>query len=194
MKAAIVLLSSAAVQNYVRRIVFALNAQYKVGLFASLLPSHVSLKQPFTFESMDVLETYFDNLAGRIAPFEIELNRFYSEEWAGYGILGLNVVETPILRGLHNRINAELSQLFKDTRAPHDGSGYRFHLTIEAGKLESANPYQVYFDHLSDPQVKMAFQAQELGLFYYPDETYGAGPFITYRVMPLRGQPAGGQV
>lgn len=187
MKAAIVLLSDAEVQNFTRRIVFELNASYPVGFLASLLPSHVSLKQPFTFEDIDTLEAYFDGLAARIAPFEIQLDGFYSEDGSGYGILGLNVVETPTLRGLHNQINAELSRLFKDTRAPHDGSEYRFHLTIEMGRIDAGDPFLAYFNTLKDAGMKMNFRARELALFYYPDETYGAGPFITYRVMPLSG-------
>ena len=188
MKAAIVLLANSPIQNFIRRIVFELNTTYQVPFFASLLPSHVSLKQPFVFEDMDVLEKYFDGLAARTAPFDLQLDQFYGEEWAGFGILGLNVVETPILRGLHNQVNDELGRLFKDTRAAHDGSDYRFHMTIEMGKVEGANPFKTYFDGLADIKVDFTYRVKELALFYYPDEANNAGPFINYRVMPLSGK------
>ena len=97
MKAAIVLLANTPIQNFIRRIVFELNAKYQVVFYASLLPSDVSLKQPFAFEDMDVLEKYFDALTARTPPFDLLLDRFYCEEWAGFGILGLNVVETSII-------------------------------------------------------------------------------------------------
>ncbi len=189
MKAAIVLLANPPIQNFIRRIVFELNARYQVAFYAALLPAHVSLKQPFAFEDMEVLENYFDDLAARTAPFELQLDRFYSEEWAGFGILGLNVVETPILRRLHNQLNDELSGLFKDTRAAHDGSGYRFHMTIELGKVEGANPFQAYFDGLAKHQINFTYRVKELALFYYTDEANRAGTFINYRVMPLGGVP-----
>ncbi len=187
MKAAIVLLANAPIQNFIRRIVFEMNAKYRVPFFVSLLPSHVSLKQPFTFEDMGVLEDYFDSLAARIPPFDLRLERFYCEQWAGFGILGLHVVETSILRGLHNQINEELSHLFKDTRAAHDGSEYRFHMTIEMGKVAGANPYQAYFDGLRSPQVDFTYRVKELALFYYTDEANAGGTFINYRVMALGG-------
>ena len=187
MKAAFVVLSNHAIQNFIRRIVFEMNAAYQTEFFAALLPSHVSLKQPFAFEDMDVLEHYFDTLAAQTAPFEIQLERFYYEEWGGFGILGLKVVESPILRELHNRLNTELSGLFKDTRAPHDGSDYRFHMTIELGKFTSAAGFKAYFDNISERQISLTYTAKELGMFYYTDEANRPGSFINYRVQPLAG-------
>jgi 2'-5' RNA ligase len=186
-KAAIVLLSDSSVQNYVRRIVFELNTFYGVEFYAATLPAHVSLKQPFTFEDMDVLEQYFDALAAKTAPFEIHLDRVYYEEWSGYAILGLNVVETARLRQLHDQINTDLSHLFLDTRAAHDGSGYRFHMTIELGKTTRGNGFREYFDHLAEKKVNLAFVTRELGMFYYTADTNSPGDFMTYRIQPLTG-------
>lgn len=187
MKAAIVLLSDDAVQNTARRAVFWLNTRYNIPFYVSLLPSHVSLKQPFAFESMDVLEEYFDGLAARIAPLEINLDQFYYGEWSGYGILGMHVVETPELRRLHNMINEELRGLFEDTRAPHDGDEYSFHLTIEMGKVGGENAFKTYYDSLPDHQLNLKFTARKLALFFYPDDAITTGTFITYRVQPLMG-------
>ena len=186
MKAAIVLLTDYMTQNIARKIVFALDQEYKIDFHGSLLPAHVSLKQPFAFESMERLEDYFDALAASISPFLVELDEIYYIDWSGYGILGMSVKETTILRGLHNRLNHELSELFRDTSAPHDGDEYRFHMTIELGKIEKANPYRVYFDKLADKRVNLEFVAKEMALFYYS----GKGPrsFINYRVLPLTGK------
>ncbi len=185
MKAAIVILSDLVVQNFTRRIVFDLNTRSGVPLFASLLPAHVSLKQPFTFERMDALENYFDSFATSHPSFQIALDRLYCETWEGYGILGLNVTETPILRELHNTLNAELPGVVQDARAPHDGPEYRFHLTIEMGKIGATNPFQAYYDSLPDPEVDLRFTASQLALFYYPEPGSPNPNFITYRVMSL---------
>lgn len=185
MKAAIVLLADHTVQNLARRMVFELEQKYQIDFLASLLPAHVSLKQPFTFEDMAVLEGYFDSLAAQIAPFPIELDELYCAEWAGYGILGMNVQETSALRNLHDRLNHELSQLFQDASAAHDGETYHFHLTIELGKVGETNPYQEYFDQLPDKKLNLSFLAQEIALFYYTGADHQS--FITYKVLPLQG-------
>jgi 2'-5' RNA ligase len=187
MKAAIVLLADSPTQNFARRVAVEMSISRQVEFFAALLPSHVSLKQPFEFESLDTLDRYTENLAARIQPFTIRLDSFYTAEWDGYGILGLNVVETPELRGLHNQVNHELSQIFKDSQAAHDGGGYHFHLTIEMGKVSGINPFREYFDSLTSPTVDLSFQVRELGVFFYNAEPYVPGSFTVYRVLPLGG-------
>ncbi|HEX9019072.1 MAG TPA: 2'-5' RNA ligase family protein [Anaerolineaceae bacterium] len=187
MKAAIVLLSDYAVQNYIRQFVYQLNTRWDVPFFASLLPAHISLKQPFTFENIEALERFFDSFAASIPPFEIDLDGLYAETWSGYGILGLNVVETPALRALHNRLNAELPGVVKDASAAHDGAEYHFHLTIEMGKVDGLNPFQALYDEISDKRVQLQFTARALALFFYPQRSEFDSTFITYRVQPLAG-------
>lgn len=186
MKAAIVLLADHTTQNFARKIVLALDQKYQIDFFGSLLPAHISLKQPFAFESMQKLENYFDALAASVSPFMIELDEIYYTGWNGYGILGMNVKETATLRELHNRLNCELGELFRDTSAPHDGDEYHFHMTIELGKTEQANPYQAYFDGLADKQVNLAFLATEMALFYYTGQDHLS--FFNYKVLPLTGK------
>lgn len=185
MKAVIVLLSDSTVQNYARSFVYQLNERWDVPFYASLLPTHVSLKQPFTFENIEGMERYFDALAASISPFEIALDTLYSETWNGYGILGLNVVETPELRALHNRLNAELPQVVKDASAAHDGAGYRFHLTIEMGKVDGFNPFQTLYEEMTDRRVGLHFTARHLAMFFSPQRNETDANFITYRVQPL---------
>ncbi len=187
MKAAIVLLSDYAVQNYTRRFVYQLSTRWGVPFFASLLPSHVSLKQPFTFENIDELELFFDSFAASIRPIDIVLDGLYSETWSGYGILGMNVAETPELCTLHNRLNAELPGIVKDASAAHDGAEYHFHLTIEMGKVDGPNPFQALYDEISDRRVNFKFTARELAMFCYPQRSEFDATFITYRVQPLGG-------
>jgi 2'-5' RNA ligase len=184
MKAAIAILADYQVQNFVRRIVFELEQATQIEFLATLLPVHISLKQPFSFESMDQLECYFDSLAAQISPFQIKLDKIYYTDWEGYGILGINVQETETLRGLHNQINRELSELFVGTSAPRDGAGYHFHMTIEMGKVEGQNPYQNYFERLETKTVNLTYQVKEIALFYYPGNQ---NSFICYKVLPLTG-------
>lgn len=187
MKAAVVILAGSEVQNYVRRIVYALDRQHNFPFLGSVLPAHVSLKQPFTFEEMPILENWFDNLSSSIQPFEIRLDHFYHFSGDGYGLLGLNVVETPILRGLHERVNRELAQIVADPSADYDGETYRFHLTVEVGQVGEEDIYRSYYDRLETKQLNLAFTARKLALFYYADRQPGPDSFLVYKVQALGG-------
>jgi 2'-5' RNA ligase len=188
MKAAIALLSDYPVQNMVRRTVYEINQLAQVEFLGSLLPAHVSLKQPFTFESMDLLESWFDSFSTRVHPFRVELDHIYYQGWDEYAIVGLDVNETPILRALHNQINRELKGLVIDASAPHDGDEYRFHLTIELGKVGSSNPFKQFYEALPEKQVDLSFLAEYVALFFYADGPIEKGSFICYKVMPLTGK------
>ena len=184
-RAAIAILADFTTHNIARRMVYEMNRHAPIDFFGSLLPAHVSLKQPFEFEEMGRLEAWFDSLARRMAPFTIELDRVYYSEWDGSGIIGLNVVETPILRALHNLINRELKDVVAHPSAAHDGETYAFHMTVELGPVGVDNPYKAFFDGLKDKRLALSFTAQHLALFYYSGELIRPGNFHTYRVMPF---------
>lgn len=186
MKAAIALLSDYPVENVVRRMVYDIGQIAQIEFLGSLLPAHVSLKQPFTFESMTALEEWFTSLSSRVNPFRIELNRVYYDAWDEYAIVGLEVHETPTLRGLHNQINRELKEIVQDPSAAHDGDDYRFHLTIELGKVGSQNPFNQFYELLPEKQVSLSFQAEHIALFFYADGPIQTGSFICYKVLPLK--------
>lgn len=188
MKAAIALLADYQVQNTARRMVYEITKYGDINFYGSLLPSHVSLKQPFTFEDMDVLETWFESFSKQVAPFRIELDHVYYGEWADTAIVGLGVHETPTLRALHNQINHDLKTLVKDSSAPHDGDEYRFHLTVELGKVGTTNPFKLFYEPLPQKQVHLSFMAEYLALFFYADKAIEPGTFICYKVLPLLGK------
>jgi len=185
MKAAIALLSDYAVQNVARRMVYGICQQAEIKFLGSLLPAHVSLKQPFNIETMDALESWFESFSKRVAPFRIELDRVYYEQWEDVAIVGLDVRETPTLRLLHEQINQELKNVVKDPAAPHDGDEYHFHLTIELGKVGSTNPFKQFYESLPEKRVDLSFMAQYIALFFYPYEPIESGSFICYKVLPL---------
>jgi 2'-5' RNA ligase len=185
MKAAIALLSDYSVQNVVRRMVYDIGQFAQIEFLGSLLPAHVSLKQPFIFESMAALEDWFTSLSRRVNPFRVELDRVYYEAWGEYAIVGLEVHETPTLRELHSQINRELKEVVQDPSAPHDGDEYRFHLTVELGKIGSQNPFKQFYETLPEKQVVLSFNAEHIALFFYADGPIQIGSFICYKVLPL---------
>lgn len=187
MKAAIALLSDYQIQNMARRMVFQMTRFGRIELLGSLLPAHVSLKQPFTFESMERLEGWFDLFSKRVPPFWVEFDHIYYDAWEKYAIVGLHVIETPMLRGLHNQINHELKDIVLDPSANFDGDPYRFHLTVELGEVGSTNPYKQLYDSLPEKQIDASFMAENIALFFYQDGPIGLGTFHCYKVLPLTG-------
>jgi 2'-5' RNA ligase len=189
MKAAIALLSDYSVQNTVRRMVYGISQFAQIEFLGSLLPAHVSLKQPFTFENMDSLEKWFASFSKRVNPFHIDLKQVYYDAWEDYAIVGLEVNETPILREMHDQINRELKEVVQDPSAPHDGDEYRFHLTVELGKVSSrTNPFKQFYESLPEKQVALSFKAEHIALFFYADGPIKPGSFICYKVLPLNRQ------
>jgi hypothetical protein len=77
MKAAIALLSDYHVQNVARNMVYAIHQRAPIQFFGSLLPAHVSLKQPFILEDLDILEAWFDSFGSQVSPFPVELDHVY---------------------------------------------------------------------------------------------------------------------
>ena len=187
MKAAIALLADYHVQNIARKMVYEINQRANIQFFGSLLPAHVSLKQPFPFESMDVLEAWLEGFSKQIHPFRVELERVYYDQWDDFAILGFEVLETSTLRSLHNQINRELKDLFTDPSAPHDGDDYRFHLTVELGKTGNTNPFKQFYESLPEKQIDLSFMAKQIALFLYPREPIEPGSFLCYKVLPLTG-------
>ena len=187
MKAAIALLSDYHVQNVARRMVYELNQKDRIEFLGSLLPSHVSLKQPFTIENMEAQEGWFESFSKRVPTVHIQLERVYYDAWNEYAIIGFEVLETPILRSLHEQINRELKEVVRDPSAPHDGDDYRFHLTIELGKVVNTNPFLQIYEALPEKNVGLSFMAEHIALFFYPREPIEAGSFICYKVLPLKG-------
>ena len=188
MKAAIALLADYHVQNVARRMVYDINQLADVTFFGSLLPAHVSLKQPFTFDSMDTLETWFESFSKKIHTFHVQLERVYYSQWDEAAIIGFEVLETSTLRSLHNQINRELKELFTDPSAPFDGDDYRFHLTVELGKVGDSNPFKQFYESLPEKQIDLSFTARQIALFIYPREPIEPGSFICYKVLPLTGR------
>jgi len=185
MKATFALLTDNCVYNYMRRVAYAINDEFQVGFYGAQLPAHISLKQPFIIDDIYQVEEYFDYLALSIKPVEINiagLNCWVSDLM---GSISLKVQETVQLRSLHNRINSELAGRFTNTAAFHDGEGYRFHATIALGGSAPKEVYQEFYDRI-DKNVSFSFTANELAMFYYDDDSYRLGSFITYKKAYLR--------
>ncbi len=188
MKTAFALLVDHNVHNFIRKLAIDVHLKYQIDFLASLLPPHVSLKQPFEISSLAEIEAYFDQLAESIQPFDVTLThldlQIVSFSGAKVGILWLDVHETPTLRDLHDRINRELSERFENTEALFDGPDYHFHATVELGG-QPAEVYRKIYTAYEHIEVNLTFTAREIAMFYCDDLSSELGNFITYKILPI---------
>ncbi len=197
MKVAIAFLLDYKIHNFMRKLAVAIHHQYGLEFTAASVPPHISLKQPFPITDLAKVETYFDQFAAGISPFEIELTRLELQTWAEQsrslvsvkeserGILWLAIRENSVLRGLHRRLNRELAERFEHTRAAFDGEAYRFHATLFAGG-QNATLYRKAFAAYKDTPINLNCTIKRIALSYKSNDSMDVRDFITYKILPLK--------
>lgn len=188
MKAAFALLANHVIHNLVRKLSWEIHQKYDTGTRHASLPPHVSLKQPFGTADLPALENYMVELAGSIEPFEMTLTELkvipVSSAGTAYGLLWIDVEETPELRNLHNRLNDELNQRFGHTPADFDGEQYHFHMTVMMGD-QSVDVYRKFYSEIPDPGINLRFTARELAMFVYDEPMGPTGEYLCYKILPI---------
>ncbi|MBI4977737.1 MAG: 2'-5' RNA ligase family protein [Spirochaetes bacterium] len=180
MKCAFAYLVSSEIHNYIRKKAIEIDKYINNGFYAAQLPPHVSLKQPFKIDDLAQVEKFFDRLSSEMAPVEIEFRSLYR---FANGIF-LDVCNQSTLMEIHKELNRRLEHEFKDTKAAHDGDKYHFHATIALQGSDMDN-YKNVFEKVNDNNVNLKYLASEMVMFYYSDDNYSAGSFITYKINKL---------
>jgi 2'-5' RNA ligase len=154
------------------------------------LPPHVSLKQPFSIESLATIERYFDQFAADTAPIAATLGRVQTQPTSPNtpeSVVWVSIDQPSRLRAMHERLNRELRKVVTDAQAPLDGEGYEFHMTL--GFLpgpELSLPGGV--PGLSGANTTF----RELGLFVYDGLPKAGWQCMRYKVLPLTGRAESG--
>ena len=176
--------------NFMRKLAFELDRVYCIGLQAAQLPAHVSLKQPFHATDLQAVERYFDTFAASIQPFEIAFDTLEIQPATGAnhdtGIVWLAARESPTLRDLHNRLNAELGARFAHSQAEFDGPAFRFHATVAMGG-QPPDVYQEIAAAHSRHDLGLICQVTQIVMGVAHDNQDPPGPFVSYKILSLGG-------
>ena len=187
MKAAFILGVDHRVHNFIRNLARDIDRRYHTGFLSTWMPPHISVKLPFNVPSLDAIEEYFDLLAPSIEPIEIRLNKLELSTWSDgdetQGVLWLVVQQNPELRDLHLRINRELAQRFKDTRARYDGPDFRFHATVAIRRAPLKTYQDIYADY-RDTEVDLCYTARYMSLVWV-DDSVDPGAGCIFKILPL---------
>jgi 2'-5' RNA ligase len=187
-KATFAFLGDNNIHNLVRKLSWDIHQKYRTGIDVCRLPPHISLKQTFDISDLDVLSEYMAELAQSIDPFQVNLTHLElidaTIDGLESGILWLNVVETEFLRGLHNRLNEELTARFGNVPAEYDGARYHFHMSIAIGG-QPIETYRIILDEFNDRLVNLQFMVRDLVMFVYDERSDVNSGYMTYQILPL---------
>lgn len=168
-----VLLDDAS-HNYARKMELDISERFQTrgGLRQS---PHITIKPPFTVETIDPFIAHFDELARTTETFEIELNGidFFEPK-----VVFINVEKNQHLFNLHQRIITHLKANHGiETNPKTEGENVRFHSTLAVSDLTEENFYKAK-EYLKDENPHFTFKATTLGLFYHLSPEEG---WIIYR-------------
>ena len=188
LKAAFALLPNQATQNRACQFTMRLHASFRVR-WVRLRP-HVSLKQPFSIDSVNTVEQYFDRLAKVTAPIKTTLDKVEARspppgthDW----IIWASVRETTQLRLLHERLNQELTEVVTDPSAAFDGESYRFHMSLAlVAEPRSAPVIPANASELAN----LPLELRHIAMFVYDGLSAPGWQCMTYKVLPLGGSTA----
>jgi len=188
MKATFALLADNETHNPVRKLSWDIHQKYRTGIDVCRLPPHISLKQTFDISDLDSLSEYMTELAESIEPFQAHLTHLElvdaTIDGLDSGILWLNVEETELLRGLHNRLNEELTARFGNVPAEYDGADYHFHMSV-AFSGQPIETYHKILDEFKDRLVNLQCMVRDLVMFVYDERSDVNAGYMTYKILPL---------
>lgn len=136
----IALLTGLTVHNLSRRLALMLDEKYGLGLDSSRFPSHITLKQAFSYhDDLETLARVFDTFC-KLSPAPLVR---YSGIEAVPGrnqttIIWLDIVADDTLRNMHNLLLKLLSEHCGVVPGPLDGSRWRFHTTLAQAPIEKS--------------------------------------------------------
>ena len=188
MKATFAFLADNHIHNLVRKLSWDIYQKYRTGIDVSRLPPHISLKQTFDISDLDSLSEYMAELAESIEPFQVQLPHLElidaTIDGLESGILWLNMEETEFLRGLHNRLNEELTARFGNVPAEYDGDAYHFHMSVAIGG-QPIEPYRTILHEFKDRLVDLHCNVRDLVMFVYDERSDVNAGYMTYKILPL---------
>jgi len=188
MKATFAFLADNHIHNLVRKLSWDIHQKYRTGIDVCRLPPHISLKQTFDILDLDSLSEYMTELAQSIEPFQAQLTHLElidaTIDGLESGILWLNVEETNLLRGLHNRLNEELTARFGNVPAEYDGDAYHFHMSVAIGG-QPIETYRTIFDEFKDRLVNLQCEIRDMVMFVYDERSDVNAGYMTYKILPL---------
>jgi len=188
MKATFALLADNHIHNLVRKLSWDIHQKYRTRIDVCRLPPHISLKQPFDISDLDTLSKYMTELAQSTESFQARLTHLElidaTIDCLESGILWLKVEETESLRGIHNRLNEELTTRFGSVPADFDGTDYHFHMSVAIGG-QPIETYHKILDEFMDRLVNLQCMVRDLVMFVYDERSDVNAGYMTYMILPL---------
>lgn len=163
--------------NYIRKM--QLELHHRLSILPGRQHPHITFKLPFEVRDIEDYVEYFDTLAGKIDPFEVELSGIGS---FGTEVLFLDVAPNQALTQLHFQILDSLDAQFGISPDPLEGHHIRFHATV--CKPQTPDVFEEAKKLLEGFRPHFRFMSHKIGIYYHLG---GDHSWIIYRQMPLKG-------
>ncbi len=136
---------------------------------------HITLKQAFPVAALEPYESYLEQLAGGLEPFDIHISGigFFDE-----GIVFLDVMKTEPLCSLRSRIVSDLANDLGVLPEPLEDERYHFHATVAHG-LHPEHRERARRVARNEP-LEIHFRCDTLGLLLHTGREW-----ITYNHSPI---------
>lgn len=142
----------------------------KFGLCYGLKQSpHITIKAPFDTTNISPFVNYFELVAKKTKPFDIELEGFnYFEP----NVIFLDVKENKKLKKMHDKIIKEMEEKFSIEPHEFEGDNIKFHVTLAVVDVTKSKFIKAK-EYLKKYKPKLKFKAKTIGVFYYLGEDAG---------------------
>lgn len=134
-----------------------------------LQPPHVTVKWPFSVDSIWQFDDYCKSLANDITPFEVRIE--------GYGffepkVIFLKVLPSDELVKLHLRILSDLRGKFGIEKNKFEGATQQFHTTLAYSDISEANFHKAKQELENVERPEWSFTFDSIGLFRFSGEEW----------------------
>jgi|YelNatPaOPRAMG01_1025707.scaffolds.fasta_scaffold09679_5 2'-5' RNA ligase len=136
-----------------------------------LQPPHITVKWPFSVESIKPFEEYCESLAKEIIPFKIYIE--------GYGffekprVIFLKVKSSDKLNKLHLKILHDLKEKFGVKKNKFEGTPHlQFHTTLAYEDIDEENFNKAKEELKNAKQPRWSFVFDSIGLFRFTGEEW----------------------
>lgn len=173
--------------NFIRKLNIEHYKERNVLDINTLMLPHISVKQAFESENLEIVSDYFDFYFKNLPQFSLEFEKFelvYDQEYLYQKkIIWLKVKENKQLREIHNQINRDLSAL--DIKMGYyDGDDFSFHASVFLGP-GNIHDFKNMIDKLNKLNFSKMLKVEKAVMLICPFDTLDLKKIVVYRLATL---------
>ncbi len=184
------LLTGVTVHNLSRQLSLTLDQQYQLGLSSCLFPTHITMKQAFSYDGpIEPVVAVFDQFCKLVPPMDIVYEGVACLSGdQGQTIVWLEIQPSKILLDCHQALLDMVEEALGVKPGPYDGEAFKYHSTLAQG-FHPAHDLEVVQAAVKGlVQPFHAPVSHGVMLITPPHKPESIEHSVTYRMMRLTGE------